>query len=332
MPEDTREPLPVEPKSLCVHVLNVGDGDSIIIQFPEVEGSRKYAVVDCYKSAKTLDYLRKLKSEGMELEFVCATHPHYDHIAGIPKLLDEYYGKVGEFWDSGFRHTSLTYDRIIERVKNDSKIQFMRVTSGMERLINDVKVSVLAPSIYLRNRYDTWGVDINNASVILKLEYLDPKADSETTKPSVTILGGDAQFRSWAKVLEEYPNHKMTTNPDQRIQMKKPFNPLNCQVLKVAHHGSKHGTALEYVETLDPEHAIVSCSDTSRYGFPHEIALLSLMEEAKDNLYFTDYDKGEWERKGTTVVASNGTNLNKIGFCWEERSVMADPPPECCEV
>jgi beta-lactamase superfamily II metal-dependent hydrolase len=319
----------VESKSLCVHVLNVGDGDGIVIQFPEVDGSRKYAVVDCYKSSKMLPYLKKLNAD-MKLEFVCATHPHYDHIKGIPKLLDEYKGRIAEFWDSGFRHTTLTYDRMMGKIENDPGTSFMRVTSGMERYINGVKVSVLAPSIYLRNRYDTWGVNINNASVVLKLEYLDPGADPEVTKPSVVILGGDAQFDSWAKVLEEYPHHEKTTNPDQRIKMEKSFNPLNCQALKVAHHGSKHGTALEYVEILDPEHAVVSCSDSSRYGFPHEIALLSILDETQ-KIYFTDYDDDEWQKKGTTIVIGNGTNYLDFDFIGEGRSDPANPPQAYCD-
>jgi competence protein ComEC len=309
-------------------VLNVGDGDGIVIQFPEVDGSRKYAVVDCYKSSKMLPYLGKLKDD-MELEFVCATHPHYDHIAGMPKLLDEYRGRIGEFWDSGFRHTLVTYDRMMSRIENDPGINYMRVVSGMERHINDVKVSVLAPSINLRNRYDTWGVNINNASIILKLEYLDPKAGSEDSKPSVIILGGDAQFESWAKVLEEYPHYQETKNPNQRIKMEKPFNPLNCQVLKVAHHGSKHGTALEYVETLNPEHAIVSCSNSSRYGFPHEITLLSLMDE-KSKIYFTDYGEGQWQKRGTTIVISNGTNIPDFKYIGDGTDPV-DPPEDYCE-
>ena len=82
--------MAIRPESLRVHVLNVGDGDAIVIEFPEVNGSRRYGVVDCYSSSKTIDYLGKLGVT--DLEFVCATHPHYDHIRGMPKLLDQYKG------------------------------------------------------------------------------------------------------------------------------------------------------------------------------------------------------------------------------------------------
>ena len=310
--------MPILPTSLLVHVLNVGDGDAIVIEFPEVDGDRRYGLVDCYSSKKTLDYLAKLGIT--ELEFVCATHPHYDHIRGMPALLDAYKGRIMDFWDSGFRHTSLTYDKVIAKVVADRRIRYSRVTSGMETVCNGVKVTVLAPSIALRNRYDTWGVNINNASIVLKLEY---KAKG-VKNPSVIILGADAQFDSWSNVVEEFPAWEKTANPDQRIQVDRGRNPLNCQVLKVSHHGSKHGTLLEFVEKLSPGHAIVSCSSTSSYGFPHEIAKLAL-EETSSGLYYTDGAPHE-SRSGTTVVVSNGTNRPEIRELGEARSAMAAPP------
>jgi len=159
----------IGPYSLCIHVLNVGDGDNIIIQSPEVAGNRLYGIVDCYKPGKTIKYLDKL--EVNELEFVCATHPHFDHIRGIPALLKKYKGMINQFWDSGFRHKSNTHQRIFDLISKDKNIRFMRVTSGFETVFNNVKISALAPSINLRNRYETYGVDINNASIVLKFDY-----------------------------------------------------------------------------------------------------------------------------------------------------------------
>lgn len=311
--------MPVTQESLCVHILNVGDGDGIIIQFPEVGGSRKFAVVDCCSATKTLDYLGKLGA--IELEFVCATHPHFDHIGGIPRLLAAYKGKIREYWDSGFRHTSVTAMNIVDLIDADPEMRFMRVTSGMERVINGVSVTVLAPSISLRNRYDTFGIDINNASVLLKLEHKAPEAAT----PSVIILGGDAQLPSWSRVMEEFPRFVKTQNPEQKIKVTEASNPLNCNVLKVSHHGSKHGTALECIETLDPECAIVSCSGTSTYGFPHEIAMLSIKEKT-DRLYFTDYSMEGNPKSGTTVVISRGIGTPEIISLGDGPSGSPSPP------
>ena len=194
-------------------------------------------------------------------------------------------------------------------------------TSGVKCVLTGVEVSIFAPPVHLRNRFDTLGVDMHNASVVLRLEYKAPGA----VNPLVIVLGGDAQFLSWSKILEEYPNYVKTENPDQRIQATESFNPLDCQVLKVSHHGSKHGTTLECVEVLDPEHAVVSCSGSSAYGFPHEIALLSLKEKT-DRILLTDYATGGKPKSGTTVVVSKGTDVPEIVSLGEDRSGVPNPP------
>jgi len=130
------------------------------------------------------------------------------------------------------------------------------------------EITVLAPSIYLRNRYDTYGVNINNSSIVLKLTYGECSV----------ILAGDAQWDSWAKMTEEFPHFEKTSDPSQRIQVKKDFLPLKCQSMKVAHHGSKHGTALEAIERLRPEYAAISCGRPSVHDFPHELATGALKD------------------------------------------------------
>jgi len=162
---------------------------------------------------------------------------------------------------------------------------------------------------------------VNIPSIVLRLEYEAPEA----MIPGAIIFGGVAQIPSWSKVLEEYPNFVKTQNPEQRIQVTEAFNPLNCSVLKVSHHGSKHGTVLECAEVLNPEYALVSCSGSSAYGFPHEIALLSLKEET-DRMYFTDYSVAGKARSGTTVVVSPGTEPPGVVSIGEERGAMASPP------
>lgn len=313
--------MPVLPNEMDVYVLNVGDGDSIIINFPERNGRRRYAVVDCARGSKTVRYLNDVL-HAPELEFVCATHPHNDHINGIPELLTEFRGRVREFWDSGFRHTIQAYEDMLTAIEADTNLRYFRVTSGMERRINGVKVSILAPSMALRNRFDTYGIDMNNGSVVIMLEHDNFKM----------VLGGDAQFHSWSKVLEEYPNFRRTTDPEMRVQIAESFNPLNCNVLKVAHHCSDHGTSYECVETIDPEYAIVSCSRSSRHHFPHEIARMSLArvvgeDRVDERLLFTDYVRGSETRNGSIVVRSRGTSTTRTYPLHDDPGDVPPQPP-----
>ncbi|MCG3227629.1 MAG: MBL fold metallo-hydrolase [Candidatus Heimdallarchaeota archaeon] len=249
--------IPHDAETMLVHVLNVGHGDAIIVELPEVNNQRAYIVVDCYIASKTLDYLNLLGAQSLDL--VVATHPHSDHIKGLKKILESYSLKVEQFWDSGFRHSTTTWLNLMDLIESRDDILFIRPTSGLILTINGVEITVLGPSVALRNRYDSYGVNINNASIVLKLEYNDKKV----------ILTGDAQWDSWAKITEDFPHFKKTSNPDQKIKYTEAFNPLKCNVLKVSHHGSMHGTSLEYIERLSPNHAVISSG--TRFDLPHEI-------------------------------------------------------------
>lgn len=263
-------PVDLHDRTLSVHILRVGDGDSIIIELPKKDGERGHIMVDCYQTEKTKRYVSDLGVQVFRL--VVATHPHRDHILAMENVLSTFIGPVEQFWDSGFRHTSGIWDSLINYILNDRKETiFMRPTSGLSTIIDDVEITVLAPSISLRNRYDTFGIDINNSSIVLKLVYAD----------RTIILGADAQFESWAKITEEFPHFEETKNPFQHIQVDEDFLPLECRFLKVSHHGSKHGTMLEALEKLKYWNrgdltAVISCGDPSGHEFPDELATLAL--------------------------------------------------------
>jgi len=256
-------------KALLIHLLNVGNGDSIIVETPEDEtGERATIIVDCHKGDKTKKYLEFLGTTHLDL--VVATHPHRDHILGLPKVLRHFKGKIIQFWDSGFRHNTGDWDKLVDALNEQPKIRFVRPTAGLSTNIGGIQLTVLAPSISLRNRYDSYGVNINNASIVLKLDY----------QKKAVILAGDAQWDSWGKITEDFPHFFETTNPDQKIQTKR-FNPLECDILKVAHHGSKHGTSLEAIEKLGrdfrmikgPKTTIISHAEGGSHDHPDQITM-----------------------------------------------------------
>lgn len=311
--------------TMSVVTLNVGDGDAIIVRFPKRQGDDvSCAVVDCYKADKTFQALKALGAK--TIPFICATHPHSDHTRGIGKLIKLCKDDgmiIKQFWDSGFRHVSKIQYDLIKLLRKSADINVIYPTSGYETVINKVRVQVLSPSIQLKNRYDTFGTNINNASIVLKLEY-PPKdiapyyqakkevsdevlAKEEQVKQYSVILGGDAQFDAWARITEEFPELKKTGNRGQMIDPDViEHRPLRCQVLKAPHHMSKHGISLEVLETLHPRHILASCSNTSKHGFPHELTVLA----AKDIRAKTDKDDGmiftghrDKERRSGTIVS-----------------------------
>ena len=322
---------PIQPEDLILHFLNVGFGDNIIIEFPQNKnGQRTYALVDCYNSTKTKKYLKKLQKTrpaNTQLEFICATHPHQDHIAGINSFLNDPKYKPKEFWDSGFRHKSTTYIKILNSLLFQN-IKTIRISSGMEWYHNKVQITALAPSIRLRNRYATYGVDMNNASIVLRIEHHKEDVTLIKTKEysgpssieaereageSVIILAGDAEYDSWAHITEEYPKLERVPNKHQPL-IKRMINYLACSVLKISHHGSMHSTPLDVYEKMIPEKAIIlTKQETSskkinnqtltRELFPHQLTTTAL-EEIGAQILTTD---GSYETKKTETNQPAGS-------------------------
>lgn len=115
-------------RDMKVHVLDVGHGDTIILEMPIGDTDTAYGVIDCVEFEDvTGPYLEKLKVD--KLAFVCGTHPHDDHIRDIKKLLEAYEGKVGEYWDSGKEHTLPEYLELVEYL-DTKNIQTEFVRSG----------------------------------------------------------------------------------------------------------------------------------------------------------------------------------------------------------
>lgn len=308
-------PRQINNNDLVFHFLNVGFGDNIVIELPvDRSGIRKFGLVDCCNATKTQAYLELLHNDAGQapsrLAFICATHPHSDHIRGIRHFVNHNIYKPLEFWESGFRHKSNTYARILTDVSK-SNIKLLRVSSGMEWYFENVQITALAPSISLRNRYDTYGVDMNNASVVLRFEHMLDNAVLKKSEEyrgtrsvekerqagkSVVILAGDAEFDSWAYIVQEYP--KLERSSGHKPLVKKMINNLSCSVIKVSHHGSMHSMPLDVYEKMTPSLSIVSTKQkrsskrfrharVERDLFPHQVSVLTL-EESVGQILTTD--------------------------------------------
>ncbi len=108
----------LEKKELSVTFLDVGQGDSAVIEFPD----GRVVVVDTGRTGREAEAFLSYEGVGA-IDAVAVTHVHPDHSGGLSRLMERFH--VREVWDSGrivypeemsgrFRRRSLSRGDIIE--------------------------------------------------------------------------------------------------------------------------------------------------------------------------------------------------------------------------
>jgi hypothetical protein len=178
--------------------------------------------------------------------------------------------------------------RVIEDLESAGNgVRLSQPTSGYTRYIGQVQVMALTPAIALRNRFDTFGVEINNSSIAMRLEFPASRVmqqpgsrDFVRTKTQRILLGADAQTISWAHALTDFPElHTERSAAAKALRVALGTDPLKADVFEVPHHMSKHGLNLELVEQVSPELSLVSSvAGGGKYNFPHAVSQYALRE------------------------------------------------------
>jgi beta-lactamase superfamily II metal-dependent hydrolase len=141
---------PLASQGLVIHFLNVGQGDAAIVQ----EGGHT-AIIDAGPSGISA-FLTTFHIDTIDL--VVASHPHADHIGGMPELLQSHV--VRFYLDNGIPHTTGIYRRTVDAVRA-SGAQYLSATSRTITL-GAAQLHVLAPPPH---------TTINNGSVGILVEY-----------------------------------------------------------------------------------------------------------------------------------------------------------------
>jgi len=168
--------ITTSPAALTVHFIDVGQGDSILIDLGDIE-----VLIDGGgKSSDVVGYIDNY-IDG-PLEVVVATHPHADHIGGLIGVLDAF--KVDEIWFNGDISTSETYSQFMSAV-NSEGVQVYEARRGDTIQVNNLTFNVLNPA--------SLSGTTNDNSIVLSLSY--GQVDF--------LFTGDAEQEAEASMLTE---------------------------------------------------------------------------------------------------------------------------------
>jgi len=138
-----------------VHFIDVGQADSIYIQLP----NHNDILIDGGNVTDGSNIVNYLNAQGVDdIELMIATHPHEDHIGGLPDVLDAFL--VEKVIDSGKTYTTNIYKTYLTKVLAEST--FYEQDNYQALTWGNTILQILTGN-------ETWD-DLNDYSVVCKLD------------------------------------------------------------------------------------------------------------------------------------------------------------------
>ncbi len=249
--------------SFEVHYIDVGQGDSSLII---CDG--KAMLIDAGENGnedKVLSYLRLHNVD--KLDYIIATHQHTDHIGGLSEVLEEIAADnlIMPRLTKAQTPTNSTYRVFLEAIKS-SGVNTIASKVGDVYKLGNAAFEILGP-------VTDDAESLNSMSVVVKITY---GANS-------FLFTGDAETDEEKEITDTGAN-------------------LDCDVLKVSHHGSSTSSGDAFLTAASPEICVIMCGKDNDYGHPHKKIINRLLKYT-DEIYRTDIC-------GDIVITSDGNDLN----------------------
>jgi len=226
-------------KLLTAHFIDVSQGDCVFITLPDGQTM----LIDAGSKDMGETVAAYISSLGVKkIDFLIATHPHEDHIGGLPFILNNF--EIGQIYMPDATANTAAFENLLTAVEDAGKKIDIAAAGAVICENGSVKAEFLAPG----KDFD----ELNDNSAVIKLTF---------GKVSF-LFTGDAEWLSEAEMLK---------TPKK----------LKADILKVGHHGSGTSTSDEFLNAVSPSYAVISCGENNSYGHPHADVLERLSKRAK---------------------------------------------------
>jgi len=226
-------------QGLEVSVLDVGQGDSILIQTPEYHN----ILIDAGPDSKTVDRLgEELGFFDKTIDLFVLTHPHNDHYGGILDVMQKY--RIKKVILTGVVSDDPVYQAFLESAKTDGA-EFVFIQNNQDiQIAPDLYLDIIYPF----SDYSLVGQSVanaNNTSIVARLLKQTPDGWE-----NLIMLTGDTETEEEREIL--------LSGQDVR-----------SDALKVGHHGSKTATSDVFLDAVSPVTAVISVGAGNKFGHPH---------------------------------------------------------------
>ncbi|MDD4291865.1 MAG: ComEC/Rec2 family competence protein [Clostridia bacterium] len=280
--QPTKKPIVIAEGALCVHFIDVGQGDCILVTLPDgknmmIDGGKR----DSKITATILDYLEEYGIE--RLDYVMLTHADEDHCGSLDDVIksdvacDEFYmpylvaskaqndpiangnaivpQEISDAIATPCEIDTDVFASFVDAMTTEEGFAYEKVhysLSGMTIEGEGYTFTLLSPSALFYKKVTDSNAK-NNLSPIMILEFNGKRV----------MFTGDAEGIAETYVLDSY-----VANGFSDI--------IDVDVLKVGHHGSYSSCSQGFLNIIKPEYAVISVGEGNTYKHPHSQPLQRL--------------------------------------------------------
>lgn len=166
---------------LAIHTIDVGQGDSILIQTP----NSKNILIDGGDENSHSIVINYLKRNNIKnIDYIIISHFDSDHIGGLDNIIDKF--NVANIYAPAYESNTESYSNLINACHNKNlQIQHLKKDDFIN-IENNIDLSVLGPS-YIQN-------ENNLNSIVFKINY----------KNKSFLFTGDAENPNEVDILSSY--------------------------------------------------------------------------------------------------------------------------------
>jgi len=247
-------PFTSHSKTLKLTFIDVGQGDSILIEFP---GHKKMLIDGGGTPEDTFDIGEHIVSPFLwqkgikKIDYLVLTHAHPDHMNGLKAVARNF--KVEEFWEAFSPKDNPSYAELRKRLPLQTTCR--RMFRGQVEHIDEIKIEILNP----KKADPIVSKILNDESLALRISY----------GQTAFLLAGDI-----GKAVEKELIQSSFT--------------LQSGVLKSPHHGSDSSSSEEFLSAVAPRFLIISIGAGNRYNLP-DPEVISRYQEIGAQIYRTDH-------------------------------------------
>ena len=166
---------------LSIHTIDVGQGDSILVQTPNsknilIDGG------DDNSHSIVSSYLKKHNIKN--IDYIIATHFDSDHIGGLDNIIDKF--NVLNIYAPNYETDTLSYKNLITSCSNKNLSLKYLNNGDFINIENNINLTVLAPSYIQKEN--------NLNSIVFKIDY----------KNKSFLFTGDAEASNELDIIKNY--------------------------------------------------------------------------------------------------------------------------------